>query len=107
MRRFLVQVIFYSFAVFITLTILSIITVPTAEHPEGVPLLQIPVPDESNVELDVEIGPVRLNLVVGFVFLVGGAVLPVLLAAVFGRWYLRAPGLAFFIVSAVVFWLVS
>ena len=107
MRRFLVQVIFYSFAVFITLTILSIITVPTADHPEGVPLLRIPEPNETNVELDVTIGPVRLNLVVGFVFLVGGAVLPVILAAVFGRWYLRAPGAAFLIVSAVVFWLVS
>ena len=80
---------------------------PTADHPEGVPLLRIPEPNETNVELDVTIGPVRLNLVVGFVFLVGGAVLPVILAAVFGRWYLRAPGAAFLIVSAVVFWLVS
>jgi ubiquinone biosynthesis protein len=107
MRRLLVRVVFYAIAVAATLALLSIITVPTADHPEGVPLLRIPDPDESNVELDVDLGPVRLNLVVGFVFLVGGAVLPVVLAAIFGRWYLKAPAVAFLVVSALVFWLVA
>ncbi len=107
MRRLLVQVLFYSMAVAATVALLSLVSVPTPDHPEGVPLLHIPAPDESNVELDVSLGPVQLNLVVGFVFLLGGAVLPVILAAIFGRWYLRSPALAFLLVSAVVFWVVA
>ena len=61
----------------------------------------------SQVTLDISFGPVQLNLVVGFVFLVGGAVFPFALAALFGRWYLRSPVAAFILVSAVTFWLVA
>jgi hypothetical protein len=86
--------------------LLSLISVPTSANPEGVPLLSIPF-GQSDVELDLSVGPVELNLVVGFVFLIGGAVLPVVLAAFFGRWYLRSPALAFLLVSAVVFWVVA
>jgi ubiquinone biosynthesis protein len=107
MRRLLVQILFYSFAVAATVALLSIVKVPTSDHPGGVPLLQIPEPSEANVELDIEIGPVKLNLVVGTVFLLGGAVLPFVLAAFFGRWYLRSPALAFVAVNALVFWLVA
>jgi ubiquinone biosynthesis protein len=107
MRRFLVRILFYSVAVAATLALLSIVTIPTTEHPEGVPLLRIADPDDPSVELDISLGPLRLNLVVGFAFVVGAAVLPVLLAAIFGRWYLKAPALAFLAVSALVFWLVA
>ena len=73
MRRFLVRIIFYSVAVGATLALLSIVTIPTAEHPEGVPLLTIADPDDPPVELDISSGRCSLNLVVGFVFLVGAA----------------------------------
>jgi ubiquinone biosynthesis protein len=107
MRRFLVRILFYSVAVGATLALLSIVTIPTAEHPEGVPLLTIADPDDPPVELDISLGPLKLNLVVGFAFVVGAAVLPVILAAIFGRWYLKAPALSFLGVSALVFWLVA
>jgi hypothetical protein len=107
MRRFLVRILFYSVAVAATLALLSIVTIPTAEHPQGVPLLTIAEPADPSVELDIVLGPLRLNLVVGLAFVVGAAVLPVILAAIFGRWYLKAPALAFLAVSALVFWLVA
>jgi ubiquinone biosynthesis protein len=107
MRRLLVLVLFYSIAVAATVGLLSLISVPTPGNPDGVPLLRIPPAEEADFFLDITLGPVQLNLVVGLVFLVGGAVIPILLAAVFGRWYLRAPALAFLLVSALVFWVVA
>ena len=43
MRRLLVQVLFYSIAVAATVALLSLVSVPTPGHPEGVPLLTHPV----------------------------------------------------------------
>jgi ubiquinone biosynthesis protein len=107
MRRLLVRVLFYSIAVGLTIAILSIVRIPTTEHPDGVPLLSFPPPEETNIHFDITFGPIQLNIVVAIVFVIGAAVFPIILAAVFGRWYMRSPVAAFVLVSAVTFWLVA
>src|SRR3954466_9411640 len=83
LRRFLVEVLLLTVAMSATIALLSLVKIG------GVPLLVI-VPDPDGAfTLDVFVGPARLDLVVGFVFAVTSACLPVLLAVLFGRWYLR------------------
>src|SRR4051794_21211485 len=97
MRRFLVQVVLLTIAMTITIVLLSLATVG------GVPLLVITSSPDAALELDVFLGDTRLDLVVGFVFAVMATILPVFLAVVFGRWYLRHPLAALVIVNAVLF----
>jgi ubiquinone biosynthesis protein len=93
-RAFLVQVLVNTFAMIVTLLLLSLVQLPST-NPDGtrssIPLLVVPG------------GLLEVGIVVA---LVNAIVRPVLLA-ITGRWILRSLGLAIVAINAVLFWLVS
>ena len=96
MRRFLVHILISTLAITLTLIVLSQVTFG------GVPLLQIPVRTDA--------GPgtgINIDLGIGFLFAVVAAVLPPVLAAFFGQWYLRNPVFAYLLANFALFWLVA
>lgn len=95
MRRFIVEVVVLTIAMAATIGLLSLVEVG------GVPLLLIEQGAEN--QLDIFIGPLRLDLLVGLILAIGSSVVPLLLAVLFGRWYLRHPIGALVGANAVLF----
>jgi ubiquinone biosynthesis protein len=93
-RAFLVRIMVNTLALFLTLGLLGIVSLPTT-LPDGsselVPLLQIP----SGL------------IVVGTLFALVNVLVRPVLFAIFGRWILRTVGLAVIVVNALLFWLVA
>jgi ubiquinone biosynthesis protein len=96
MRRFAVHVLISTIAITLTLIVLGAVTVG------GVPLLDIPVTTENGTGTGVNI-----DLGIGFLFAVASAILPPILAAIFGRWYLRNPVFGYLLANFVLFWIVA
>ena len=95
MRRFIVEVVILTIAMAATIGLLSLVEVG------GVPLLLIEQGRENR--LDILVGPLRLDLLVGLILAIGSSVVPLLLAVLFGRWYLRHPIGALVGADAVLF----
>ena len=93
MRRLLVQVLFYSLAVAITVALLSLVSVPTAGPPRGRPTADASRSTSSAGRRSTSrSAPSSSTSWSGFVFLVGAERSSrSSLAAIFGRWYLRSP----------------
>lgn len=96
MRRFAVHVVISTLAITLTLVVLSSVSW------HGVPLLRIPVTTGSGPSTGINI-----DLGVGFLFALVAAVLPPIMAALFGRWYLRNPVISYLLANFVLFWLVA
>lgn len=94
MRRFAVHVLISTLAITLTLVVMSSITW------DGVPLLRIPVSGDTGGGFNIDLG-------IGFLFALAAAVLPPTLAALFGRWYLSNPVVAYLLANFALFWLVA
>ncbi|MET0773408.1 MAG: AarF/UbiB family protein [Candidatus Limnocylindrales bacterium] len=96
MRRFIVHVLISTAAITLTLLLLSRVTVG------GVPLLDIPYQTPS--------GPgrgINIDIGIGLLFALASAILPPVMATLFGRWYLRNPVFAYLLANFALFWLVA
>src|SRR6187549_2311041 len=81
-RRFVVHVLISTVAITLTLLVLSVVKV------DGVALLEIPIKGSPSGGLNIDVG-------IGFLFALVAAVLPPIMAALFGRWYLSNPDIAY------------
>jgi ubiquinone biosynthesis protein len=89
-----VHVLISTAAITLTLLLLSLVKVG------GVPLLEIPIEGVSSGGFNIDVG-------IGLLFALAAAVLPPILAAVFGRWYLTNPVFAYVLANFVLFWTVA
>ena len=96
MRRFVVHVLISTVAITLTLIVLSRVTVG------GVPLLDIPYQTNSGTGTGVNI-----DIGIGLLFALASAILPPVMAALFGRWYLRNPLFAYLLANFALFWVVA
>ncbi len=103
MRRFLVHVLLAWIAITITLAILSLVRLPVAGDPDGVPLLELGGgPPTTGGAF-----AIRIDAGVGLLFALVTAVMPPILAAIFGRQYIRHPIIAYVLANGFLFWLVA
>jgi ubiquinone biosynthesis protein len=93
-RRFVVHVLISTVAITLTLLVLSVVKV------DGVALLEIPIKGSPSGGLNIDVG-------IGFLFALVAAVLPPIMAALFGRWYLSNPVIAYLLANFALFWLVA
>jgi ubiquinone biosynthesis protein len=106
MRRFILRVTANAIALTLTLRLLSLVRLPATGQPGGAPLLDIP-PGGPYLVLNLGLDSGRIEILVAVIFAVMTAILPPILATLFGRWYLRYPIWSYVLGNAALFWVVA